>query len=139
MKSRIVIDTNVFVSALRSQDGASFKLIEMIGTGRFEIVVSVPLVLEYESVAKRQRDANKLSESEIGDIIDYVCSQAIRQEIFFLWRPFLRDPADDMVLELAMASESQHIVTFNIRDFHGVEQFGVRVLTPGEYLMHIGA
>lgn len=111
----------------------------MIGTGRFHIAVSVPLVVEYESVAKRQLGEINLTEQEIDDVLDYVCHVADRNRIFFLWRPFLRDSKDDMLIELAMASQSDCIVTHNVRHFHGIEQLGVRAQTPGEFLKHIGA
>ena len=136
---RVVIDTNVFISSLRSRNGASFKVLSMIGTGRFHIAVSVPLVVEYESVARRHLPSISLTEQEIEDALDYVCHIAHRQRIFFLWRPFLPDPKDDMLLELAMASQSDHIVTHNVRHFDGIEQLGVRVQTPGEFLKNIGA
>ena len=138
MQSSIVIDTNVLISALRSKNGASFKVISLIGTDRFRIAVSVPLILEYESVAKRQRRFSGLTDAEIDDILDYVCGVAIHQRIFFLWRPFLRDPMDDMLLELAVASESYLIVTHNVRHFEGIEHFGIRALTPRAFLEEIG-
>ena len=138
VKPLIVIDTNVFISAFRSRRGASFKLVSMIGSDRFDITVSVPLVLEYESVAKRQRATRAMSEEDIENILDYVCSVAHLQKIFFLWRPFLRDPDDDMLLELAVASEADFIVTHNIGDFTGIERFGVLARRPSEFLKEIG-
>ena len=135
----VVIDTNVLVSALRSRNGASFTILSLIGSNRFRVAVSVPLILEYEGVVKRQRRLVGLTDEEIEDILDYVCSVAIRQKIYFLWRPFLRDPADDMLLELAVASESGIIVTHNVRHFIGVEEFGIQVQTPREFIKHIGA
>jgi len=70
--------------------------------------------------------------------INYICSHASLRQIFFLWRPFLKDPKDDMVLELAVESQNEIIVSFNKKDFVGAEQFGVRVLTPHEFLKEIG-
>ena len=137
-KSRIVIDTNVFISALRSRRGASFKLLSMLGGSAFDISVSVPLVLEYEALAKRQARALGLDSTTIDDILDYVCQVARRREIFFLWRPYLKDPNDDLVLELAVESESEFIITYNRRDFAGIETFGVKVLTPKEFLQKLG-
>jgi len=138
---QIVIDTNVLVSALRSQRGASFKLVALVGQSkRFALNVSVPLVLEYEDVAKRQMPQSGLSEQDVDDVVDYLCSVASRRRIFFLWRPFLKDPKDDMVLELAVEAQCDCIVTFNRKDFAGVEsKFGVRILTPKEFLQEIGA
>ena len=128
---RLVLDTNVLVAAIRSRSGASFEVLSRVGTEEFELVVSVPLVLEYEDVMLRHVADTSLTGDDIRDIIDYICSVAIRQEIFFLWRPQLRDPGDDLVLELAVAAECDVIVTHNVRDFSGVERFGVRVLSPG--------
>ena len=103
MTLQVVLDTNVFLSTLRSRRGAAFRLLSLVGLGRrFEVNVSVPLVLEYEEVAKRQLRTVELSSEEVDDIIDYICSVANRRRIFFLWRPYLRDPKDDMVLELAV-------------------------------------
>lgn len=136
---QIVVDTNVFLSALRSRRGAAFRLLSLVGRGgRFEINVSVPLVLEYEEVAKRQLRTIGLSSGEVDDIIDYVCLVANRRRIFFLWRPYLKDPKDDMVLELAVEAGCDYIVSYNKRDFAGVEKFGLRVLTPQEFLRKIG-
>lgn len=74
-----------------------------------------------------------------NDILDFICGVARRQEVFFLWRPLLRDPKDDMVLELAVAAGCDAIITFNGRDFAGAGEFGVRVLAPKEFLTEIGA
>jgi putative PIN family toxin of toxin-antitoxin system len=138
MKPRIVVDTSVFVSALRSRRGASFKLLSLIDSGKFIVNISVPLILEYEEAAKRQARQTGLSFSDIDEILDYVCKVAHHQQIFFLWRPFLKDPEDDLVLELAVESGCDCIVTFNVRDFAGAEQFGLRVVTPKELLRMIG-
>lgn len=135
---RVVIDTNVLVSALRSRRGAAYRLLNLVGTGRFEIVISVPLVLEYEDVARRLLAETGLTIAELDVILDYLCAVGYRQPIFYLWRPFLRDPKDDMVLELAVASHSDAIVTYNRTDFEGAERFGLQLLTPAECLKTIG-
>ncbi len=137
-KPLVVIDTNVFISGLRSRRGASFKLLSMLGEGAFDISVSVPLVLEYETIARRQARALGLDSATIDDILDYLCQVALRREIFFLWRPFLKDPKDDLVLELAVESECEFIITYNRRDFAGTEKFGIKVLTPKEFLKKLG-
>ena len=61
-----------------------------------------------------------------------------RKRIYYLWRPFLRDPKDDHVLELGVAANCEGIVTFNVRDFAGVDQFGLWIMTPREFLARIG-
>ena len=134
---RVVLDTSVLVAAVRSRRGASFELISRLGSADFDIAVSVPLVLEYEAALLRHVAASPLNERDIRDLIDYVCDVAIRQDVFFLWRPFLPDPGDDLVLELAIAAECDAIVTHNIRDFRGSEQLGVRAVTPGRFAQEL--
>jgi putative PIN family toxin of toxin-antitoxin system len=130
----VVLDTNVLVSATRSRSGASFEILSRVGTEAFDIAVSVPLVLEYEDALLRNLAATSLDENDIRDVIDYLCSVAVRQEIFFLWRPFLRDPGDDLVLEAAVAADCDFIVTYNLRDFAGIDRFDLRALSPGDFL-----
>ncbi len=131
---RIVFDTNVLIAALHSQLGASFRLLQMLGTDEFEFVISVPLVLEYEAVAKRMKKSLGLAIGDIDDIIDYICSVGLPKEIYYLWRPHLTDPKDDMVLELAVNAEAKFIITHNIKDFAGIHSFGIHALTPGQFL-----
>lgn len=138
MVPSIVLDTNVLIAGLRSRNGASFQLLSLIGESAFELNVSVPLVLEYEEVAKRESRALGLTHGEIDDVLDYLCAVATHREIYFLWRPVLRDAADDMVLEVAVEAGCDIVVTHNVRDFVGAERFGVRALTPGEFLKRIG-
>lgn len=135
---QIVVDSNVFVTALLSQKGASYLLLTLANSGLFKANLSVPLVIEYEDAANRILSQTSLTKSDLSDILDYICMVSNQHEIFFLWRPTLRDPKDDMILELAVASESQFIVTFNQKDFSGIEQFGLKTLTPKEFLQKIG-
>lgn len=136
---QIVLDTNVLVAALRSRTGASFRLLGLVGRDpRFQLHLSVPLVLEYEEVARRHAAELGLDEADVDDVLDYLCSVARLHEIFFLWRPVLRDPSDDLVLELAVGAGCQGIVTFNTRDFAGAERFGVWIETPRQFLIRIG-
>ena len=135
--SRVVLDTSVLVAAVRSRRGASFELIGRLVADTFEVAVSVSLVLEYESALLRHLPASPLDENDVRILIDYVCDVAIRQEIFYLWRPFLRDPGDDLVLELAVAAGCEAIVTHNVRDFQGAEKLGVRIVTPGQFLQEL--
>jgi putative PIN family toxin of toxin-antitoxin system len=138
MHPRIVIDTNVLVAALRSSLGASYTLLELVGRERFEIAVSAPLVLEYEDVLKRPDLRVGLSVDEIDAVLDYLCSVGERAEVFYLWRPLLSDPKDDMVLEVAVAGGCDTIVTFNERDFRDARQFGLEVMRPQAFLRRIG-
>jgi predicted nucleic acid-binding protein len=134
----VVLDTNVFISALRSRRGASFRILELVGTGRFEVELSVPLALEYEAVGRRELPATSLTEADFDAILDFVCRSARPREVFYTWRPCLPDAGDDMILELAVAAGGAAIVTFNLADFRGAERFGVRLLTPQEFLGEIG-
>ena len=135
MRHQIVMDTNVLVSALRSRRGASFRLLSLIGEGGFETHVSVPLVVEYEDAGRRALTDLPLNEADLDAVLDYLVQVAQRHEIFFLWRPFLKDPKDDMVLELAVQAQCTAIVTHNLRDFAQVEKrFGVRVMSPSTFL-----
>ncbi len=92
--------------------------------------------MEYEAVLKR--GITSLTDQAIDDVIDYLCSVADHVKVFFLWRPFLKDPKDDMLLELAVAAGCDTIVTYNGKDFVGSDQFDVRILTPKAFLDEIG-
>jgi putative PIN family toxin of toxin-antitoxin system len=133
-----VLDTNVLVAASRSRRGASARVLSLVGSGRFEICISVPLVLEYEEAVMRHLDERSPARKVWSDILDYICLVGRRQEVFFLWRPLLRDPKDDMVLEVAVAAGCGRIVSFNKRDFAGADSFGLKVLDPKEFLTEIG-
>lgn len=104
----------------------------------FESVVSVPLVVEYQEALFRHRRRSPLTRADIEALIDFVVSVSVRQSVFFLWRPYLRDPNDDFVLEVAVAARASHIVTHNVRHFVGSESFDVRPVTPATFLAEIG-
>lgn len=135
---RIILDTNVLVAALRSRRGAAFKLLSLFSSGRYRLAVSVPLLLEYEDVLSRRPESLWLSSQSVADLLDQICAVADKYLIYFLWRPHLPDPKDDHLLELAVASRSPYIVTYNRRDFTGLEKFGIVALTPKEMLTTLG-
>lgn len=110
----------------------------LLGGNQFEISVSVPLIIEYEGVAKRLTRKFGLTYTDVEDILDYICSIADRRQIHYLWRPVLKDPKDDLVLELAVEASAKYIVTYNLRDFAGAEKFGIQVVTPKAFLKVIG-
>jgi putative PIN family toxin of toxin-antitoxin system len=135
---QIVVDTNVLIASLRSRRGASFRLLSLLAGETFKLNVSVPLVLEYEDAAKKLVGEIHLTENDIDDILDYICTKATHRKIYYLWRPFLKDPKDDMVLELAVASRCDFLVTYNKDDFKGIERFGLQAVTAREFLQKIG-
>lgn len=137
-RPNIVIDTNVIYSALRSKRGASHKLLSLVGAGCFEIHLSVPLVLEYEDVLLRKIRSLPVTKGDVADFIDSLCALSHHHEIYFLWRPYLRDPRDALVLELAIVARCEYIVTYNKSDFAGIDAFGIHVSTPKEFLQEIG-
>ena len=130
---RIVLDTNVLVSALRSRRGASFGVLTAVGRGRFEHVVTVPLVLEYEDVLRRP-GVVPISAAAAGDVIDYLCATGIQQSVHFLWRPKLPDVKDDMVLEAAVNGACSHIVTHNLRDCELARSLRITPMAPNRFL-----
>jgi putative PIN family toxin of toxin-antitoxin system len=139
MKPRVVLDTNVIVSAFRSRRGASYRLLELAGEGAFTICLSVPLVLEYEDASKRLISSKiDIRANVVDDVLDYLCAIGEHHDIFFLWRPHLRDPKDDMLLELAVSAGCEQIVTYNERDFVGADQFGIKTITPRVFLASLG-
>jgi len=132
----VVLDTNVIVSALRSRRGASFAILSSIGR-EWVPLISVPLILEYEAVGKRQAELLKIPEATVEAIIRACCFFGRETDIHFRLRPFLPDPGDEFLLELAVAGRASAIVTHNVRHFVGVERFGIQVMTPREFLKTI--
>ena len=137
---KIVMDTNVLLSALFSNRGKSYKLIELLGVKanegvRFN-VISVPLALEFEEVLLRPKNREKydyFTHEEIRLIISDIVSVSYRTKLHFSWRPFLRDSFDDKVLETAVNGQAKAIITYNTKDFSGVKKyFDIDILTPAE-------
>src|ERR1700733_887097 len=132
-----VLDTATMVAAIRSDAGASRWLLRQALEGRrgLTLLVSVPLLIEYEAVMTRAEHlkAAGLSVADVGVLLDAVAAVAEPVRLAFLWRPTLPDADDDMVLEAAVNGGADGIVTFNLRDFGpAAEQFGIAVLPPGE-------
>jgi len=103
-------------------------------SGHIRIAVSVALILEYESVVLRPGLLPHFTADELRRIVDGLCQLADHQQVFFAWRPFLPDPDDDLVLELAVAASATFVITHNISDFRGSESMGVRAITPATML-----
>ena len=132
-----MLDTDVMVAALRSSRSASRQLLLGALGGGFQLLLSVPLILEYEAILNRPEHlaACGLSAAEIGRVLDDLAGIARPVSLSFRWRPKLSDPNDDMVLETAVNGNADAIVTFNQRDFEAaVRDFGCAVILPGAAL-----
>lgn len=137
---RIVLDTSVLVAASRSRSGASYRLVSMSPTPLFKIALTIALYTEWQAVVTRPEHLPPGATVEMAlGYLRYLASLAHLQDVHFLWRPFLRDPDDDMVLECAVASGSNYIVTHNARDFRRVETLKVEAVTPAGFLKLLGA
>jgi putative PIN family toxin of toxin-antitoxin system len=136
-----ILDTDVLVAALRSDRGASRQLLLAALERQFELLASVPLILEYEAVLTRPEHlaACGLNAAEVGRVIDSLVSVATPVQLAFRWRPRLSDPNDDMVLETAINGSAAAIVTFNQRDFaSGINHFHCAAVSPATALQRLG-
>jgi putative PIN family toxin of toxin-antitoxin system len=134
---RIVLDTDVMVAALRSNAGASRQLLIHALTRRFDLLLSVPLMLEYEAVLKRPEHLRTAgaTRDDIDAILDALAAAGVPVIPNFSWRPELTDPGDEMILEVAVNGQADLIVTFNLRDLRNAARtFGVRAIRPPEAL-----
>jgi putative PIN family toxin of toxin-antitoxin system len=135
MKS--VFDTDVLVAALRSATGASREILNMVGRGELIVLASVPLMIEYEAVLKRPEhlQAANLTAQQVDMLLDVLVGLFVPVTPYFLWRPQMKDPNDEMVLEAAVNGQASAIVTFNTRHFSvAASRFGIETLKPGEFL-----
>jgi putative PIN family toxin of toxin-antitoxin system len=131
----IVLDTSVLVAAIRSRRGASQQLLRCLPSPRFTLALSVALYMEWQAVLIRPEHLPPgMDAARMLSFLRYLASIAHLQDVHYLWRPFLRDPNDDMVLECAVASGSRYIVTHNVRDFRGADGLGVKAITPADFL-----
>lgn len=135
----VVIDTSVIVSSIRSKRGASYLLLLSAGEDlRWEINLSTALLFEYEEKLLEQAPDFGYTDADIEDFLDYICTIANEPPIYFRWRPFLKDADDEMILDLAIAANADYIITYNVRDFRDVERFGIKAITPFEFLQILG-
>ncbi len=134
---RYVLDTSVLVAAVRSNVGASNRLVEAALLQRFVLLATTNLFFEYEAVLTRPEHlaASGLSANQIAELLDALAAVVVEVHPSYLWRAQLRDPDDDMVLEAAINGRANAIVTFNVRDFGVVPgRFNIHVLRPGDAL-----
>jgi putative PIN family toxin of toxin-antitoxin system len=140
MKLKLLLDTNVLVSGLSSRLGASFALLEAVVNKRVDFVASATLWLEYESVLKRPEIAKMhgLGASDVDDFLNALAQMVIPVELHFSWRPQLRDPGDEMVLEAAINGQVDALVTHNLADFEIAKtRFNLNVWTPARVLKQL--
>lgn len=136
------MDTSVLVAGLRSRHGASNILLDLVAEQRITPLATPPLFLEYEDVLKRpeQREAFGYSLGDVDRILEALASAIEAVEVHFQWRPQLRDPDDEMVLEVAINGHADALVTHNVGDFGDTtRRFGIPVLRPAELLRRIGS
>lgn len=143
MIMKIVVDTNVILAALMSQKGVSNKFLVWLFKNKTKVnIVSNTLVTEYEAVILRDDNLvlyPQFSKEELRSFVDDVCLISHHQKINFLWRPYLKDYKDDMVLETAFNGNADYIVTYNSKDFQNVyENFKIKIFTPKEFLELVG-
>jgi putative PIN family toxin of toxin-antitoxin system len=130
---RVVLDTAVIVAALRSPEGASRLWLESVMRREHVLLLSVPLALQYEAVLLRPEHlrVTELSADDTRDVVDALCRVCEQVDLRYLWRPMVRDPDDEFVIETAFVGRADLLITFNIRDFAGSEAVGVPVVKPG--------
>lgn len=136
--TRVLLDTNVLVAGLTSSRGASFVLLQAVAAGKLQIAASPALWLEYESVLKRDsiRALHGFSVQQIDQILSALAVWVHPVSLHYIWRPQLRDPGDEMVLEAAVNGQVSALVTHNVRDFSAAAlQFSLKVLTPAQWIL----
>lgn len=134
---RLVLDTSVLVAGLRSRSGASNALLALVAEEKVRPLVTTALFLEYEEVLLRaeHRLVTGMSEADVAGFLAAFASASEGVDVHFQWRPQLADPADEMVLEAAVNGRAEVLVTHNVADFaESAARFGLRVVTPGEFL-----
>lgn len=134
---RLVVDTDVFVAAIRSPSGASAALFVLLLGREATLLLSVALAFEYEATATRPEHlfAAKATAADVANLIDAIIDVIEPVEVHYQWRPQLSDAGDEMVLETAVNGRADAIVTFNRRHYGDVpSRFGIEVITPAEAL-----
>lgn len=134
---KLLLDTDVVVAGMRSPTGASAELIRRARRVEVLLFASVPLFIEYEATCTRleHQKASGLTDVEIATFLDGLAKLVKPVKIHYLWRPQLRDPADEMVLEAAVNGRVDWLVTFNKRDFgSSPERFGIAIANPSDVL-----
>ncbi|MFM2431411.1 MAG: hypothetical protein RLZZ511_2624 [Cyanobacteriota bacterium] len=136
---QLIVDTNVLISGLRSKQGASYQLLTRLKDDHWQINISVPLILEYETLLNRESAVLQIDSTIINRILNDICAIANHHEIFYIWRPTVKDPNDDFLVDLAIKAQADYIITYNQKDLSpSTRQFGLKVITPKEFLQFVG-
>lgn len=136
---RVVLDTNILFAAAGSATGASNLVLRYVAAGRLVPMATTAVFLEYADVLSRPLTAvqTKRTTDELMTFLDDIASQCVPVKVWWSFRPGVRDPKDEAVMEAAFNGMAECIVTHNVRDFVGAERFGVKIVTPGELLRSI--
>lgn len=137
---RVVLDTSVIVAALRSRQGAANAVLRFVATGKLRVLCTPPLFLEYEDVLKRpeHRLVHGLSPTAVDDFLAELAAVIEGVDVHFSWRPQVRDPNDEMILEAAINGRADALVTYNLADFaQAADRFEIEILHPAELLKRL--
>lgn len=136
---KVTIDTNIIYQALYSSAGASHAILQMIRSGEVQIAISVPVFEEYRDVLYRPKTIKETGRSreDMEKVLDFIALVGVATPINYLWRPNLRDEADNMFVELALASGSEYLITRNVRDYTVDNELildSFSITTPSDFL-----
>jgi putative PIN family toxin of toxin-antitoxin system len=134
---KITLDTNVLYQALHSRRGASHQILQLIRQEELVVALTVPVFFEYQEVLYRPQTLRELglTRREVDGVLDLLLLQGEVHAVSFLWRPNLPDADDDLFVECAFVSQSEFLITRNVRDFTSGElgPMAFAVLTPTDF------
>ena len=138
MNTRVIIDTNVFVSALLSQESSPSLVLRLCLTKTIKPIIGTTLYTEYCDVCNRDKIFKNaaLNKDERNELFDAFINTCDWVSVYYLWRPNLKDESDNHLLELATASQAKYIVTGNIKDFQNGNLLfpDIKIVTPREFI-----